>query len=67
MKKLKINEQRCICILLCLVLYITALPFPVSAEEAKNRTVRVGWYEEPIIPQDQMVRREATVMNISRQ
>ena len=45
MKKLKINEQRYICILLCLVLYITALPFPVSAEEAKNRTVRVGWYE----------------------
>ena len=32
-------------ILLCLVLYITALPFPVSAEEAKSRTVRVGWYE----------------------
>ena len=45
MKKLKINEQRCICILLCLVLYITAFPFPVSAEGAKNRTVRVGWYE----------------------
>ena len=45
MKKFKINEQRYICILLCLVLYITALPFPVSAEEAKNRTVRVGWYE----------------------
>lgn len=45
MKKFKINGQRCICILLCLVLYITALPFPVSAEEAKSRTVRVGWYE----------------------
>ena len=45
MKKLKINEQRYICILLCFVLYITAFPFPVSAEEAKNRTVRVGWYE----------------------
>ena len=45
MKKFKINVQRSICILLCLVLYITALPFPVSAEEAKNRTVRVGWYE----------------------
>ena len=45
MKKLKINGQRCICILLCLVLYITAFPFPVSAEEAKTRTVRVGWYE----------------------
>ena len=45
MKKLKINGQRCICILLCLVLYITAFPFPVSAEEAKSRTVRVGWYE----------------------
>ena len=45
MKKFKMNEQRYICILLCLVLYITALPFPVSAEEAKNRTVRVGWYE----------------------
>ena len=37
--------QRYICILLCLVLYITVFPFPVSAEEAKNRTVRVGWYE----------------------
>ena len=45
MKKFKINGQRCICILLCLVLYITAFPFPVSAEEAKSRTVRVGWYE----------------------
>ena len=45
MKKLKINGQRCICILLCLVLYITVLPLSVSAEEAKNRTVRVGWYE----------------------
>ncbi len=37
--------KRYICILLCLVLYITVLPFSVSAEEAKNRTVRVGWYE----------------------
>ena len=45
MKKFKINVQRYICILLCLVLYITVFPFPVSAEEAKNRTVRVGWYE----------------------
>ena len=45
MKKLKINEQRYICILLCLVIYITVFPVPVSAEEAKNRTVRVGWYE----------------------
>ena len=45
MKKFKINGQRCICILLCLVLYITAFSFPVSAEEAKSRTVRVGWYE----------------------
>ena len=45
MKKFKINVQRYIYILLCLVLYITVFPFPVSAEEAKNRTVRVGWYE----------------------
>ena len=45
MKKFKINVQRYICILLCLVLYITVFPFSVSAEEAKNRTVRVGWYE----------------------
>ena len=45
MKKFKINVQRYICILLCLVLYITVLPFPVSAEEVKNRTVRIGWYE----------------------
>ena len=45
MKKFKLNVQRYICILLCLVLYITVLPFPVSAEEAKTRTVRVGWYE----------------------
>ena len=37
--------KRYICILLCLVLYVTVLPFPVSAEEAKTRTVRVGWYE----------------------
>ena len=37
--------KRYICILLCLVLYITVLTLPVSAEEAKNRTVRVGWYE----------------------
>ena len=37
--------KRYICILLCLVLYITVLPLSVSAEEAKNRTVRVGWYE----------------------
>ena len=45
MKKFKINVQRYICILLCLVLYLTVLPFSVSAEETKNRTVRVGWYE----------------------
>ena len=45
MKKFKINVQRYICILLCLVLYLTVLPISVSAEEAKNRTVRVGWYE----------------------
>ena len=45
MKKFKINIQRYICTLLCLVLYITVLPLSVSAEEAKNRTVRVGWYE----------------------
>ena len=45
MKKFKLNVQSYICILLCLILYITVLPLPVSAEEAKNRTVRVGWYE----------------------
>ena len=45
MKKFKLNIQRHICILLCLILYITVLPLPVSAEEAKSRTVRVGWYE----------------------
>ena len=45
MKKIKINIQRYICILLCLILYITVFPFSVSAEEIKNRTVRVGWYE----------------------
>ena len=45
MKKFKISVQRYICILLCLVLYITVLPFSASAEEAKNQTVRVGWYE----------------------
>ena len=45
MKKFKINVQRYICILLCLILYITVLPFSVSAAEAKNQTVRVGWYE----------------------
>ena len=45
MKKFELNVQRHICILLCLILYITVLPFPVSAEEAKTRTVRVGWYE----------------------
>ena len=45
MIKFKINVQRYICILLCLVIYITVLTLPVSAEEAKSRTVRVGWYE----------------------
>ena len=45
MKKFKLNVQRDICILLCLIIYITMLPLPVSAEEAKTRTVRVGWYE----------------------
>ena len=45
MKKFKLNVQRYICILLCLILYITVIPLPVSAEEAKYRTVRVGWYE----------------------
>ena len=40
--KLKIHLS---CILLCLILYITVIPLPVSAEEAKYRTVRVGWYE----------------------
>ena len=45
MKKFRLNVQRHICILLCLVLYITVLPFSVSAEETKNRIVRVGWYE----------------------
>ena len=45
MKKFKINVQGYGCILLCLILYITVIPLPVSAEEAKYRTVRVGWYE----------------------
>ena len=45
MKKFKINIQRYICISLCLALYIALLPIPVSAEKAKNQTVRVGWYE----------------------
>ena len=45
MKKFKLNVQSYICILLCLILYITVLPLPVAAEEAKSRTVRVGWYE----------------------
>lgn len=45
MKKFKLNVQRYICILLCLVLYVAVLPFPVSAEKEKTRTVRVGWYE----------------------
>jgi len=45
MKKFRLNVQRHICILLCLILYITVLPLPVSAEEAKSKTVRVGWYE----------------------
>ena len=45
MKKFKLNVQRYICILLCLILYITVLPFPVSAEKEKTRTVRVGWCE----------------------
>ena len=45
MKKFKINIQRYICISLCLALYIAVFPFSVSAEEIKNRTVRVGWYE----------------------
>lgn len=45
MKKFKLNVQRHICILLCFILYITVLPLPVSAEEAKSKTVRVGWYE----------------------
>lgn len=45
MKKFKLSVQRYICILLCLILYITVIPLSVSAEEAKYRTVRVGWYE----------------------
>ena len=45
MKKFKLNVQRDICILLCLILYITVLPLSVSEEEATSRTVRVGWYE----------------------
>ena len=65
MKKFKLNVQRHICILLCLILYITVLPLPVSAEEAKSKTVRVGWYEG--IPQKQTVRGEATATNTSRQ
>lgn len=67
MKKFKLNVQRHICILLCFILYITVLPLPVSAEEAKSKTVRVGWYEELIIPQEQTVRGEATATNTSRQ
>ena len=51
MKKSKLNVQRYICILLCLILYITVLPLPISAEEAKSRTVRG----------------EATATNTSRQ
>ena len=45
MKKFKLNVQRYICILLCLILYITVLPFPVSAQEDRSKVVRVGWYE----------------------
>ena len=45
MKKFKLNVQRHICILLCLILYITVLPIPVSAQEDRSKVVRVGWYE----------------------
>ena len=67
MKKFKLNVQRHICILLCFILYITVLPLPVSAEEAKSKTVRVGWYEGTYNTLEQTVRGEATATNTSRQ
>lgn len=67
MKKFKLNVQRHICILLCFILYITVLPLPVSAEEAKSKTVRVGWYEGTYNTTEQTVRGEATATNTSRQ
>lgn len=45
MKKFKLNVQSYICILLCLILYITVLPLSVSAQEDRSKVVRVGWYE----------------------
>lgn len=68
MKKFKINVQGYGCILLCLILCIMILlPIPVSAQEDRSKVVRVGWYEELIIPQKQTVRGEATATNTSRQ
>ena len=67
MKKFKLNVQRYICILLCLVLYVAVLPFPVSAEKEKTRTVRVGWYEGIYNTTGSDGQRRATATNTNRQ
>ena len=46
MKKIKKNTYKYGRLLACFFLIFTLLPLPVSAEESKSKTVRVGWYED---------------------
>lgn len=45
MNRSKLNLRRCACLLLCLLLLVTAVPL-ANAEETPSKLVRVGWYED---------------------
>lgn len=46
MKKVRTSLRRCVCIVLCLLLFAAVLPVSAFAECAETKTVRAGWYED---------------------
>lgn len=46
MEKVRTSLRRCVCIVLCLLLFAAVLPVSAFAECAETKTVRAGWYED---------------------
>lgn len=46
MEKVRTSLRRCVCIVLCLLLFAAVLPVSAFAECAETKTVRARWYED---------------------
>ena len=46
MEKIRTSLRRCVCIVLCLLLFAAVLPVCAFADDAQTKTVRAGWYED---------------------